>query len=322
MSCLRTRNLPAVVRLRTSNLATARRRPAVLPLVLAAQVTADSAQNPQRLQARTVGTVKTATHVAAHLPVSVPHTVTALLVVTALSVQHMATVLLVETVPRTVTVLNVLRTTVVSVLSVPLMVIVLLVEIVPRMVTVTNAPHTTVVTVQNVPLSTAAEIAQLMVTAPNVHALTAMHHVASAPLTEIAHPAEIVLPTATVMNVLRTTVVSVPSVQRLTAENALSVPPMVTVTNAPHTTAASVPSAQHSVIVLLVATAHRMVTATTVPHVTSAVTVPVTTRMKLLAVPLLTSTLQRMRRHASLLKRTSYSSASKHRQPLLLMSMA
>jgi hypothetical protein len=107
-----------------------------------------------------------------------------------------------------------------------------------------------------------------------------------------------------------TTVVSVPNAQLSTVENALIVLPTVTVMNVLRTTAVSVPSAL------------RMVTATIVRHVTSVETVPVTTRTKLLVVQLQTSTLQRTRRHASLLKRMSYSSVSKHRQPLLLMSMA
>jgi hypothetical protein len=149
-----------------------------------------------------------------------------------------------------------------------------------------------------------------------------MHHVASAPLTEIVLLVEIVLPMATVMSVLRTTVVSVPNAQPSTVENAQGVPPTVTVTNAPLSIAVSVLSVLHSVIAPLGEIVLRMVTATTVPLVTSVATAPVTTRMKLLVVPHLTSTLQRTRRHASLLKKMSYSSVSKHRQPLLLMSMA
>jgi hypothetical protein len=141
-----------------------------------------------------------------------------------------------------------------------------------------------------------------------------MHHVASAP------PTEIVLLAVTVMNVLLTTVESVPnvlptvsvlSVLALTAMHvAATVPRMVTVTNVLHITVVSAPSA------------HRMETATIVLHVTSAETVLVTTRTKLHVVPLLTSTLQRTRRHASHLRRMSYLSASKHRQPLLQMLMA
>jgi hypothetical protein len=201
-------------------------------------------------------------------------------------------------------------------------VIVLLVEIAHRMVTATNVLRTTVVSVPNVPLSTVAETAHRMATALSVPVTTAMHLVASVPLTETALLVAIVLLTVTALNVLPITVVSVLSAQLSTAENALSVLPTVTVTNVLPTTVASVLSAQLSVIVLLVETVLRMVTATTAQHVTSAETVPVTTRTRFLAVPHLTSTLQRMRRRASLLKRTSYSSVSKHRQPLLLMSMA
>jgi hypothetical protein len=252
---------------------------------------------------------------------SVPHTVTALLAVTALSVPHMEIAPLVEIVLPMVTAMNVLRITVVSAQSAPLMVIVLLVVTAHRMVTVTSVLPTTVASVLSVRPSTVAETVLHMVTVPSVLALTVMHLVASVPPTATAHLVVIVLLTVTAMNVMRTIVVSVQNAQHSTAENAPSVLPMVTVTTAPPTTVASVLSAQLSVIVLLVETALRMVTATIVPHATSVETVPVTTRTKHLVVPHQTSTLQRTRRHASLLKRTSYSSVSKHRQPQLLMSM-
>jgi hypothetical protein len=257
-------------------------------------------------------------HVAAHLLVSVPHTVTAHPAVIAMSVLP-TTVVSVPNAQHMVTAPNV---HVMNAPSVPPMEIVLLVETVLPTVTVTNVLPTIVVSVPSVPHSTAAETDLLTVTAPSVLALIAMHHVASDPLTEIAHLAEIVPRMVTAMSAPHTTVASVPNAQLSTVENALNVLPTVTVTNVLRTTVVSVPSAPLSVIALLAEIAHRMVTATTVRHVTSAETALVTTRTKPLAVPLQTSTLQRTRRHASPLKRMSYSSASKHRQPLLLMLMA
>jgi hypothetical protein len=64
------------------------------------------------------------------------------------------------------------------------------------------------------------------------------------------------------------------------------------------------------------------VTVMTVPHVTLVETVPDTTKTKHLVAPHLTSTLQRTRRHASLLRKTSFSSVSKLKLQLRLMSMA
>jgi hypothetical protein len=193
--------------------------------------------------------------------------------------------------------------------SVPHTEIVLLAEIVLHTVTVMNVLRITVVSVPSVPHSTAAETDLPMVTALSVLALIAMHLAATAPPTEIAHLAESVPRMVTAMSAQPTTVVSVPSAPLSTVENALTVLPTVTVTNVLRTTVVSVQSAL------------RMVTATIAQFVTLAETVPVTTRTKLLVVPLQTSIPQRMRRHASLLKRMSYSSVSKHRQPLQLMSM-
>jgi hypothetical protein len=250
--------------------------------------------------------VKTATHAAAHLLVSVPLTVIAHLVVTVMSVLHITAASVPNVQPMEIAP-NALVT---SVLSVPHMEIVLLVEIDLLTVTVVNVPLTTVESALSVPHLTAAMTDLLMVTDQSVLALIAMHLVANVPLTEIVLLVEIVPRMATVMSAPLTTAASVPNAQLSIVVNALSVLPTVTVTNALLTTAES------AQIVLL------MATATSVLLVTSVETVPVTTKTKLLAVPLQTSTLLRMRRHASLLKRTSYSSVSKHRQPPLLMLMA
>jgi hypothetical protein len=219
---------------------------------------------------------------AAHLPASVQLTVTAHLAVTVMNVP-----------PTTgVSVLSVLVTSVQNVLR---MAIVLLVETVLLSVTAMNVLPTTGASVPNVPVTTAT-IVLPMVTALSVLALTAMLLAANVPAT------------VTVTNVPHTTGASVLSVRRMVT--ALSV--LVT----------SVLNVLRMVIVLLVETVLPTVTATTVPHVTLAETVPVTTRTKHLVVPLQTSTLQRTRRLASLLKKMSYSSVLKLRQPLLLMLMA
>jgi hypothetical protein len=253
-----------------------------------------------------------------HQLVSVPHTATAHLAATVTNALH-TTVVSAQSVLPTVTAPNVLVT---SVLNVPHTETALLAEIVLLTVTVTNVLRITAVSVLSVQPSTVAETAPHMVTAPSVHALTAMHLVVNAPLMATAHRVEIVLLTVTAMNVPRTTVASVLSAPLSTVENAQSVLPTVTVTNVLRITAVNVLSVQLLVIVLLAETVHPMATAMIAPHVTSAETVPVTTRTKLHVVLLLTSTLQRTRRPASLLKKTSYSSVSKLRQPLPLTSMA
>jgi hypothetical protein len=188
------------------------------------------------------------------------------------------------------------------------MVIVLLVEIVPPPVTVMNVLHLTV----------GASVL-----------LTTVVSALSVPHTETVLLAEIVPPPVTVTSVPLTTVVSAPSAPLSTVVEIvphMATAPSVPVPSVPALTgmhlAVSVPSVPHLVTVLLVETDLPTPIVQIVPHVTSVENVLVTTRTKHLVVPHQTSTLQRTRSHVSLLRKMSYLSASKHRQLLLLTSMA
>jgi hypothetical protein len=175
------------------------------------------------------------------------------------------------------------------------------------MVSVTNVLVTSALSVLHTEIAhLAASVATTSV--QSVHVTTAMH--------ALHTETEQSVPAMTVHLVKSVVLMTVQSAHVTTALSVPSVPPTVTVMNVLVTSVLSVP---HTEIAHLAESVHLIVP--TVAHATSVASVPAGTRTRLLVVPHQTSTLPRMRSHASTQTTMSFLSALKHRRPLQQMLM-